>query len=76
MPRSLPMTAAWFLTLVICALDAPWPRETPAAVRKTFVNSTGIRMISVQGKRFDAWTPSAKQFYLPLKNGKRPTAAC
>ncbi len=75
MPRQLPMTAAWFLPLVICALDAPWPRETPAAVRKTFVNSTGIRMISVKGKRFDAWTPSAKQFYLPLKNGKRPTAA-
>ena len=75
MSRSLPMTAAWFLPLVICALDAPWLRETPAAVRKTFVNSTGIRMISVKGKRFDAWTPSAKQFYLPLKNGKRPTAA-
>jgi len=75
MPRSLPMTATWFLPLVICALDVSCPPETPAAVRRTFVNSTGIRMISVTGKRFDPWTPSAKQFYLPLKNGKRPTAA-
>ncbi|GIS62305.1 MAG: hypothetical protein CM1200mP2_45300 [Planctomycetaceae bacterium] len=67
------MTAAWFLPLVICPWR-PWPRRHPL-LSENIRQLTGIRMISGQGKRFDAWTPRPTVLS-PLKTASVHSRIC
>jgi len=51
-----------FFTLTSCALIIAGRSVVDAAEPRAFVNSLGMKMIEVKGKRFEAWTPSLARY--------------